>query len=68
MKYALPACVNDSVGVSLACSFAPAAEQTTSEQTSANDRASWRAEQEELKDIGIAGVYQTFFNSGNRLI
>jgi hypothetical protein len=41
--------------------------QNTSEQTSANDRASWRAEQEELKDIGIAGVYQTFFNPRNRL-
>jgi hypothetical protein len=39
-----------------------------SEQTSANDRANLRAEQEELKDTGIAGVYQTFFNSGNRLI
>jgi hypothetical protein len=68
MKYALPACVKDSVGASLVCSFAPAAVQTTSEQTSANDRASPRAEQEELKDIGIAGVYQTFFNPGNRLI
>jgi hypothetical protein len=42
--------------------------QNTSEQTSANDRASWRAEQEELKGIGIAEVYQTFCNPPNRVI
>jgi hypothetical protein len=67
MKYALPACVNDSVDASLVCSFAPAAGQTTSEHTNANDCASRRAEEEWLKDIGIAGVYQTFYNPPNRL-
>jgi hypothetical protein len=61
MKYALPACVNDSVGASLACSPAATALPSASEQTIASDRP----KEEGLKEKRIARVYQTFDNSPN---
>jgi hypothetical protein len=56
--------VNDSVGASLACSPAATALPTASEQTIASDRA----KEEELNGIGMARVYQTFYNSPNGVI
>jgi hypothetical protein len=63
MKYALPACVNDSAGASLVCSPAAKALPTASEQTIAINRT----QEEGFKDKGIARVYQTFDNSPNRV-